>query len=185
LRARLAPQRLHEAVTVEPAFAAAPPTPGGEILGRQPGKARGKAVAIEESDVRTQRSLQRMIRAQDRFARWCREEEVAAFLEADLRPFAVDRQGFAEPAQKLDAVERQLHVHGRRKLLADRCGRQCRGGARIARIGFEHENAQSRRKAQMIGDGRTNRRPAGHHHVEGLGHAGQGSALKRLRRLGM
>ncbi len=85
---RLAPQRLHETVAVEPALAAFAECTRREIVRVQPRKARAQTRCIEQRDIRAEFALHRVVLAQGGFAARRGEKQIATFVQIDGRPFA-------------------------------------------------------------------------------------------------
>ena len=178
-RAGLAAVGLQQAPAVEPAFAGAAPGAAGEVLRVEPGEAAGERCLLQQRDVGALEALQGMIFFEHRGAGSAREIEVAAFPQRDVRPLAVDREALPDPAQERDAEQRDADVHGARELLPDRGGRERRGRAPIGRVLLDDEDpaAKARIGEEVIGDGRSHRRPADDDHVVGVGHGCSGQCL--------
>ncbi len=61
-------------------------------------------------------------------------------MQADIRPFALDRQPVADFTQKADTIERNGNVDRLGELLANRTGRECRGRELIGWIRLDHDD---------------------------------------------
>ena len=95
-RPRLPAQGLHQRVAVEPAFAAPPPGAGRDAIGCDIGEARFQFRRIEMQDIGAHLRLQGVIAQKRRRAGLGGEEQVAALVEPNVRPLAVDLQKLAD-----------------------------------------------------------------------------------------
>src|ERR1700674_2316120 len=91
-RPRLAAERLHQRIAVEPALAAAAPAPGRDAFGRDVRKALRQGRSVEMKDVGAKPGLQRMVSARCRRPGFGGEKEIAALVESDLRVLAIGGQ---------------------------------------------------------------------------------------------
>ena len=149
---RLAAERLHQRIAVEPAFAGAAPAARGDAAGREVGKALGEPVPVEMENVGAVPGLERVVPGERRCAGVGGEKEVAALAERDLRPFAVDRKQLADIPQERDAEERDLDIDRGRELLADRARRKGGCGVAEGRILVDDEDAAAEAGGgEMIG----------------------------------
>ena len=96
-----------------------------------------------------------MVLGEDRGAGGAREIEVAALLEIDLRPLAVDGEALADGAQEADPVERDADVHRARELLPDRSRGKRRGGEPVGGVLLDDHDAAAKGGIgeEMGGDG--------------------------------
>ena len=171
-RARLAAEGLHQGPAVEPALAGTSPRAAGQIIDMQPRKLRGQSGPVEQRDIRAFAGLDGVIVVQGHGTGiggtgTAGQIEIAALVQVDHRHLAIHRQVFAQMTQEIDPVERNPDIDGGGELLADRGGRQGRGGFGIGRVFFNHHNTAGKRRiaCQMKGNGRADCGTADDHHI--------------------
>ncbi len=121
-------------------------------------------------NVGAERHLQRVVLGQRRCSGRRRKEQVTAFAQADVGAVAIYLEDVTDGAQECDAVKRNLDVHCRRELLADRaCRKRGRRGPE-GRVFLDKKNAPAEtRRHQMIGERSAVDRATDDHDV--MGHA--------------
>ena len=153
---------------VEPALAAAAERTEPQIGCLQPAEIVGKRFPVHQHDVGAFRLLHLVVGEQRVLAGLAREQEIAALAKADV---GVGAETGLEVAEERDPERAHADVFRRGKLLADRGGRQGRGGVRIGRVALDHGDRAV--KAEIVGEeiGRrgADRSPTHDDHVETLG----------------
>ena len=95
----LAPQRHHQRVGVEPAFAAQAQRGAGQVVAVQPGKALAQRLGVEQLHLGAQRALRAVVGLQLRQAGRAGQEQVAGLVPAQVGRVAVHGQVLAAAAR--------------------------------------------------------------------------------------
>ena len=156
-----------EAHIVEEAFIAGAETGTRQIIGVQPGKARGRFLWRKDFRRRAVIALQgREIGQRLQAFGGAGEEEIAVFAQGEVGDADIDAQMIGEVLDELDAVARDFHIHRVGELLADACRRQRGGGLGEGGIAFDDEDVDAGLHLfQPEGHGSAHDCPADHHDI--------------------
>ena len=161
----LRPQRHHQRVGVEPAFAAQAQRRAGQVVHLQPAEACAQRLGFEQLHLGPQLALRAVVGVQRVQPGGAGQEQVAAFAPGQVGRIAVHRQLRRRLADEVAAEHRHADVLRRRELVPHRGHRQRGGAALVAEILFQHQQpaVEGRRAGQEVGGGAAHGRAADDH----------------------
>ena len=110
-------ERLHQGISIKPAFARASPATGRQIRCVHPRVFLGQIIGFHPDDITAKFGLGRMVMTQDIAALIGCQNEIALFMQGNV-DFRV--KVAVQIAQELNAIGRHFNIDRGRELLADR-----------------------------------------------------------------